>query len=143
MCLDKDFSKKQFDKRVQQAKKRGYIRVYKVCSINWYGNKLTGTVCGEKYKAGIWKATGVGRDAGWHAYLSYRAAKKFRHPNPIKVCYAKPQWIKRLGKYIYIGEAGIFTHLAFPDWERGKMTVKQFKQICKKYNQILNRGKTK
>jgi len=136
MCLDRVLPKKESDKIIQQAKKRGYIRVYKVCSKDYYSNRgKTGTFFGSTYKSGLRKAIGYKKykNAGWYAFLTKRAARRYNYYNHIKICYAKPQWIKRLGKYVRCGEAGIFTHLAFPDWDKGTMTVREFRQMCKEY----------
>lgn len=139
MCLDRVLSKKKSDEIIQQAKKRGYIKVWKVCHRDWHDyRRKTGGVFGVRYKQGIRKANTAyyfsKENAGWYAFLSYEAAKKYGFVNdPIKVCYAKPQWIKRLGGYSGIGRAGIFTHLAFPDWNKGSMTIAEFKKMCKDY----------
>ena len=133
MCLDYELPKKKLDEIIQQARKRGYIRVYKVCDfhrtgcIYWLGGKVS-------YKRGLQKAKRLReKDAGWYAFLSKPAAKRYKVPNEfIKICFTKAKWIKQLGKDFYTGDqAGIFTHLAFPDWNKGDMTVREFKQICK------------
>ena len=51
----------------------------------------------------------------------------------IKVCYAKPSWLKLngLGEDVDNFIVGIFTHLVFPNWDKGDMTVREFKKICK------------
>jgi hypothetical protein len=135
MCLDAKLSKKQADEIIQQAKKRGYIRVFKVCE-----EKETGWLYSLRWRRGIRKAKNLkSYSGGWYAFLSYKAAKKYIRnlgkPIFIKTCYIKPQWIKRLGRYNYIGKAGIFTHLAFPDWDKGDMTVREFRQMCKEYKE--------
>ena len=97
--------------------------------------RLTGAVFGGKYLSGIRKAAHLKIfNGGWYAFLTKKAAKKY-NPGKIKVCYAKPQWIKRLGRYPYIGKAGIFTHLAFPNWDKGTMTVREFKKMCKEHKE--------
>jgi len=131
MCLDRVLPKKQADEIIQQARKRGYIKVYKVCIY-----KSTGWMWGKTWRKGLRKAFGLyNKDAGWYAFLTEEAAKEYskNHSWYIKVCYAKPAWIKRLGRYFHCGKAGIFTHLAFPDWNKGTMTVAEFKQMCKDY----------
>lgn len=137
MCLDARLSKKQANEIIQQAKKRGYIKVYKICEhkktgwLSWY---IT------TWRKGIRKANRLTRDnGGWYAFLTKEAAEKYRRGLSsvftyyIQTCYTKPKWIKRLGRYFGCGKAGIFTHLAFPDWNKGTMTVREFRQMCKEY----------
>ena len=130
MCLDYELTKKQADKIKSEARKRGYIRVYKVCAA-----KQTGTVGGirGKWKKGISKAKYLReRNGGWYAFISHRGAKRYKIPHEsIKTCYAKPSWIKRLGGYDFCGHAAIFTHLCFPDWDKGDMTIREFRAMCK------------
>ena len=133
MCLDYTLSKKKASKIIEQAKKRGYIRLFKVC---YY--KRTGWMFGLKWKKGIRKAShleekDVGWNVGWYAFLTKEAAIKYLDSSFVKTCYAKPQWIKRLGAYSGYGKAGIFTHLAFPDWDKGDMTIREFRQMCKEF----------
>jgi len=130
MCLDRELSQKQFNKIKSEAQRRGYIRVWKVCS-----EKRTGWCFVLEWKKGLRKAEYSERcDSGWYAYLSLEEAKQkmecwvFHY---IKVCYAKPSWIKRLGKDGSF-EVGVFTHLVFPDWAKGDMTIREFRAECRK-----------
>ena len=134
MCLDYELKPKQADKIKAEARKRGYIRVYKVCE-----QKQTGWYQGTRWKEGQHKAKNLKqRDGGWYAYLNIASARGVRNywgsdSHYIKVCYAKPSWIKRLGES-YLSKlnfAGIFTHLAFPDWDKGDMTIREFRAMCK------------
>jgi hypothetical protein len=138
MCLDSNLSKKA-EKRIRDlAKKRGYIRVWKVCDTTWDNRKRTGRSYGIPYKEGIRKSKNYETDteAGWYAYLYKRSAKRYTYNHflsdkMIKVCYAKPKWIKQLGIQAS-SSAGIFTHLVFPDWDKGDMTIREFRAICRK-----------
>ena len=134
MCLDYELTKKQADKIKEQARKRGYIRVWKVCS----SYKLTGWMYGAKYINAIRKARCKNRmtgkkNVGWYAYLNKKSAQDCRDQGVIMTCYAKPEWIKRLGHNYYLKNypVGIFTHLAFPDWDKGDMTIREFRAMCK------------
>jgi len=131
MCLDSNLSKK-VKKRIRDlAKKRGYIRVYKSCFENGTVRK-TGMWHGEKYRKGLCKADGYS-DEGWYAFLNKKAAQRYSGSyEPIKICYAKHSWIKKLGKIRHHGPAAIFAHLAFPDWDKGDMTIREFRAICRK-----------
>ena len=129
MCLSYDLKPKQFDKFKSEAQKRGYIRAYKVCR---YGH--TGAFTSRKFKPGRQKAGQLKRhDGGFYAYLTKSAARRAASGwlllVGIKVCYAKASWIKRLGNNE--GYVGIFTHLCFPDWDKGDMTIREFRAMCK------------
>jgi len=134
MCLAYELSKNKADKIKDLARKRGYIRVWKVCTPD-----CTGWWQGTEWMPGLHKAKNLSKkDGGWYAYLSETAAKKFKNywngdtDHTIKVCYAKPSWIKRLGGDKNFGHIGIFTHLAFPDWDKGNMTIREFRAMCRK-----------
>ena len=133
MCLDYELTEKQADKIKEQARKRGYIRVWKVCKIKATGGKRYGW--DNLWRKGVRKAEGLKENnAGWYAFLSKQGAQRyFLSGEFIKVCYAKHSWIKRLGGYKYhkCGGAAIFTHLAFPDWDKGNMTIREFRAMCK------------
>ena len=130
MCLSYDLKPKQFDKFKSEAQKRGYIRAYKVCR---YGH--TGAFTSRKFKPGMQEAGQLmKRDGGWYAYLAktgaMRSVRTWHYTKmEIKVCYAKASWIKRLGNNE--GYVGIFTHLVFPDWDKGDMTIREFRAMCK------------
>ena len=141
MCLSYDLTKPRADKIKAEARKRGYIRVYKVCATNPYIStgvfsrvSSAGRMCQTRYKEGLRKAWGdkTDKNVGWYAFISHGGAKRY---NPfhesIKTCYAKPSWIKRLGGYDFCGHAAIFTHLCFPDWDKGDMTIREFRAMCK------------
>ena len=134
MCLNYDLKPKQAAKIKAEAQRRGYIRVWKICE-----EKRTGWSRGTRWKEGLRKAKNLKqRDGGWYAYLSLESAKSVRNywgdeDHTIKICYAKPQWIKRFGK-ICMGKwanVGLFTHLCFPDWDKGDMTIREFRAMCK------------
>jgi len=143
MCLDYELTKKQADKIKAEARKRGYIRAYKVCATNPYNStgvfsrvNKAGRWARTRYKKGLCKAYGNNTDknVGWYAFLSRRTAANYLIENnkeEIKVCYASLSWIKRLGGYKSSGKAGIFTHLCFPDWDKGDMTIREFREMCK------------
>ena len=136
MCLAYELSKKS-DKEIKAlANRRGWIKVYKVC---YY--RETGIYRGRSWAHGLHESIGHQSyfDAGWYGCLSLAAARKevkilhhVRHTH-IKTCYAKPEWIKRLGSNdCEDGDRiGIFTHLVFPKWQKGKMTIREFKALCK------------
>lgn len=131
MCLIQISTKKNRDKFLKKASRRGYIRVYKVCRENRTGwTKSRAKV----WIAGLRKANSLENmdaDCGWHACLSKRKAEIYYAGNPfeyIKVCYAKPAWLKGLS--LRTKEAS-FTHLVFPEWDKGDMTIREFRAICK------------
>ena len=134
MCLDYDLTTKQADKIKAEARKRGYIRVYKVCNKG-----RTGWHIGSKWKKGLRRAMNIRKkDGGWYAYLNITSAWRVRNywgkkHHFIKVCYAKSEWIKRIGKSHLkkYNSVGIFTHLCFPDWEKGDMTIREFRAMSK------------
>lgn len=130
MCLGYDYEKTSRNYRniIKAGKKRGYIRVYKICDF-----KYTGCFHGRRWKKGIRKAEHLRRrDGGWYAFLSLSAARRFLCLGEnLKICYAKSSWVKRLGGYNGYGRVGIFTHLAFPDWNKGDMTIREFREMCK------------
>lgn len=140
MCLSYSLSKKESDETIRQARKRGYIRVYKVCKTNPYyaRENRTGNMFGISYRPGLQKAGYLGsKNGGWYAFLTLKGAIEWKRGfsgTSIKTCYAKPQWIKRLGGYD-AGKAGIFTHLVFPKWKKGDMTIREFKKICKEHKE--------
>ena len=134
MCLDYDLKPKQAAKIKAEAQRRGYIRVWKVCE-----HKKTGWYMSIPWKEGQHKARNLKcRDGGWYAYLNITSARRVRNywgkeEHFIKVCYAKHEWIKRVGKR-YLGKynkAAIFTHLCFPDWDKGDMTIREFRDRCR------------
>lgn len=133
-CLSSEKSKKRF---LKEAKKRGYIRVWKVCRKG-----KTGWMFRTRYKPGLCKAFlkrlyGYSKrqklanpDFGWHVYLSLQRAEKdcTQCNESIKVCYAKPSWLKGLSLET---KCATFTHLVFPEWDKGNMTIREFRQVCK------------
>ena len=131
MCLSYELKPKQAAKIKAESRKRGYIRVYKVCK-----NKRTGWCLGLRWRRGYRKAARLkSYDAGWYAYLDKAGASAESRSlswinSSIKTCYAKPSWIKRLGKSNG-RQVGIFTHLCFPDWKTGDMTIREFRAMCK------------
>lgn len=133
MCLDYELPEKQADKIKAEARKRGYIRVWKRCHKNPYsGQESTGFWQGKRYKKGIAKASYlIDTNGGWYAFLSKEAASIYAWGNHLVVCYAKPSWIKKLGGEDGIGRAAQFTHLAFPDWHKGDMTIREFREMCR------------
>ncbi|MGB2796642.1 MAG: hypothetical protein WBD44_05215 [Phycisphaerae bacterium] len=126
MCLEYISKQATRDKFLKEVRKRGYVRVYKICSYPSWGDRIkrTGPVFGVKYKAGLRKAS-TGTDSGWYVYL-----QRPRYEFNVKVCYAKPAWLKNLGGY-YCGRAATFTKLVFPNWGKGDMTIREFRRICK------------
>ena len=78
--------------------------------------------------------------SGWYAYLDKEEAIKFLRicldgKECVKACYAKPEWLKGAGWSRYDNNetyrVGVFTKLAFPNWDKGDMTVREFKVLCK------------
>ena len=133
MCLDYELSKKQANKIKAEARKRGYIRVWKRCHhCRYTGRDHTGYFQDKKYKKGIQRAAFLKEEyGGWYAFLNKKAAKEYGWGGHLVICYAKPSWIKRIGGYRGIGRAAQFTHLAFPDWDKGDMTIKEFREMCR------------
>ena len=130
MCLDYDLKPEQAAKIKAEAQRRGYIRVYKVCK-----EKKTGWFFGRYWRKGLHKAGRLKMyDGGWYAYLTLGAARDKTYMSPrkyVRTCYAKPSWIKRLGTDWRSRRVGIFTHLCFPDWKTGDMTIREFRAMCK------------
>ena len=130
MYLGYELKPKQAAKIKAEARKRGYIRVWKVCE-----EKCTGWCFSRKWEEGLCESEHLNDYAdGWYAYLSLEEAESRMDgwvDHFIKVCYAKPQWIKRLGGDGEGQEVGIFTHLCFPDWDKGDMTIREFRAMCK------------
>ena len=133
MCLDAKLSKRTEKQIINQAKKRGYIRVFKVCKLGG-----TGTLYGEdlEYESGLQAASDYWGGAwGWYGFLTKQGAKRYNCRNQqIKVCYAKPSWVLEIGKISFVGgtySAARFSHLVFPDWKKENMTIRKFRQMCK------------
>lgn len=131
MCLTSNH-KKLKGKIIKEGKRRGYIRVYKVCQEYLGYEKYTGSVMETAYRAGL-RQTHL---PGWHVYLSRRAAKYregwIGYGGEIKVCYAKPSWLLKVGydngSYT---RAATFKALVFPKWNKGNMTIREFREKCK------------
>ena len=132
MCLYSEMRKYKADEIKAEARKRGYIRVWKICEQG-----QTGWYYGGRWLKGVKKAQNLKvYNGGWYAYLDLEGAKIMRkilryRKIKIKVCYAKLSWIKRLGRDSRRNRIGIFTHLAFPDWDKGDMTIREFRAMCK------------
>ena len=137
MCLDYEYKERTVNKIRKDAKHRGYIKVYKVCDY-----LKTGWCWCTPYKKGIQIASLVSSDPqiGWYAYLDKEEAIKFLRAllggkECVKTCYAKPEWLKGAGWSKYNNNdtyrVGVFTKLAFPNWDKGDMTVREFKVLCK------------
>lgn len=134
MCLTQISSEKSRDKFLKDARRRGYIRVYKVCTFHW-----TGWCFQRGYNDGLQRAGNYNRkdvNYGFHAHLTLVVAERsVRNLKAwsgndfyIKVCYAKPQWLKGLS--LRTKEAS-FTHLVFPNWDKGNMTIREFRAVCR------------
>ena len=130
MCLTCLSSAKKRKEYIAEAQKRGYIRVYKVCK-----KKRTGWLYGRRYCQGLISAKGDPDriNQGFHACLSLQKARRLQAgtsylPTHIITCYAKPQWVKGLSLR---NKHASFTHLVFPEWKRGDMTIREFRQACK------------
>ena len=130
MCLDYDLKPEQAAKIKAEAQRRGYIRVWKVCI-----KRETGWCFASHWKKGLRESDyRSDYNAGWYAYLTLEDAESRMAGwswHFIKACYAKPQWIKRLGRDEGKRRVGIFTHLCFPDWDKGDMTIREFRAMCK------------
>lgn len=117
---------------LQQAKKRGYFRVYKVVIKYFDGCKLTGPNYGKRYRAGARSTKGP----GWHVFLDRKTAKTYVQNSLVKklvVCYAKIGWLKKLAyQFCTSDEAATFHTLVFPDFDKGDMTIREFRAACKK-----------
>ena len=135
MCLKVEHKKGTVAKMKRQAHRKGYIRVYKACTCD-FGIKCSGWYFGRRYRQGMQVAK-VSRDgrkneAGFYAYLTKEGTKCVDWMNcKTKVCYAKPEWLKRAGKDNAGNRVGIFTKLVFPNWDKGDMTIREFKALCK------------
>ena len=131
MCLARLSIRKNRDKFLKETSRRGYIRVYKVCRDNKTGWTIWRA---QRWKPGLRKAKGwkiKNLNAGWHVCLTKNKARRYKGRNPfeyIKVCYAKPAWLKGLS--LGTKEAS-FTHLVFPEWGKGDMTIREFRAACK------------
>lgn len=134
MCISHLSSERNKKKFLEEARKKGYIRVWKVCDY-----KKTGWLRREKYRPGLQRAIGFVKkniNHGFHVYLSLSKAKMDKiilesgdqGITYVKICYAKPSWLKGLS--LRTKEA-VFTHLVFPEWDKGDMTIREFRTICK------------
>lgn len=138
MCLGQELPPQSQEKIKREAKKRGYIRVYKTVLLRdgdkakprgfvaWWTHK--------SHKKGIQRAYGVETktEGGWHAFRSRRSAEKSIYSaswrgKTIIECLALPEWIKNSGKY-YSLKTILFTKLCFPEFPKRKVTIKEFKQ---------------
>jgi len=131
MCLDAKLSKRTKKRIINQAKKRGYVRVFKVCKLGATGTYWSFS---QKYKSGLQTAESGGNAWGWYGFLTKQGAERYKcGDEQIKVCYTKPSWILEIGKIGFdcAGSAARFSHLVFPDWKKGNMTIREFRQVCK------------
>lgn len=129
MCLGYISTEKNKKKFLKEAGKRGYIRVYKECQSGQSGWHYA---YHKPYKSGLQESNHkeqLSVDYSWHVYLSLTKVKKEKYDeSSIMICYAKPSWLRGLS--LRTKEA-TFTHLVFPDWDKGDMTIKEFRQICR------------
>ena len=117
MCLSYDFSPESavFNK----YKTKGWFRVYKVATINKTFHCFNPPLMGyHPYKKGLQQAQNLEKkNGGWYAFTNILGAWRWksRRNEKIIVCWAKGQYVKRLGGFLQ-GRAGIFTHLVFPKY---------------------------
>jgi len=129
MCLTNISPERSKKKFLKEARKRGYIRVWKVCDYRrtgWYFARS------QPHQSGLQESNhqeSSNIDYGWHGYLSFAKAKRiFEQGDYLMICYAKPSWLKGLS---LATKHATFTHLVFPEWDKGNMTIREFRQICK------------
>lgn len=131
MCLTGRLPKKQKEKIMQEARKRGYFRVYKVVQETNTKGKQTGTNFGLPYQKGF-RAT---YRPGWYVFLKRGSAQWWKAGMPhrkIVTCYAKLSWLQRLAhQENHSVQAATFHTLVFPDWDKGDMTIREFRAACK------------
>jgi len=139
MCLPAQVSEAKKKEFLKQARKRGYIRVYKHCPIKFdlfidIFERKTGSIHGVNYRKGLRKDKQGHIDIinyGWHTFLTKQAANRWLGDtnNPhIMTCYAKPSWLKGLSR-----AQATFTCLVFPSAKKKDMTIREFKEICRKH----------
>jgi hypothetical protein len=138
MCMGTPYSKEKQDKIRKAAQKRGYINVYKVAqkaSYSFYAPMQDGL-----YTVGVQKAHNLElENGGWHGFLDLKSAEKWKiKDDVILVCKAKVKWIKNCGSSFWPNSRRLrtvlLTHLCFPKFPKTTVTVREFREQCKKWS---------
>jgi hypothetical protein len=129
MCMGTPVSQKELNQIRSDARKRGYIRIYKV--VRKQGRHFSGMFYRTFYKQ-FMKARNHGLDKGFHGFRTLESAERWWGNKTIIECLAKPQWIMDCG----ITSSGLATiktsHLCFPKFPAEKIMVREFRALCKK-----------
>jgi len=151
MCLGKPVSERQLSRIKKEAQKRGYIRIYKVVGVktdHFHPPLMPGP---SYYKYGVQKAVNFNsillqEDAGWHGFRNKKSAEQWIDLSEVTIeCLAKPEWIIDAGIYktplcfpmsksMPAMETIRLTRLCFPKFPKTKVTVREFRKLCKSKN---------
>lgn len=154
MCLGTPVSERQLSRIKKEAQKRGYIRIYKVVQLGTahfahpnYSYPLI------PYEYSVQEAKNLGNsDAGWHGFRNKKSAEQWLEDSKVMdlsevtiECLAKPEWIIDAGIYkrplcfpmsksMPAMETIRLTRLCFPKFPKTKVTVREFRKLCKSKN---------
>lgn len=133
MCLGIQLTEGGQKKIINQAKKKGYIRVWKCVRLRptYFGYWLAS---GRYYKKGIHRTIQRCMESGWHAFRDKKSARQWciRDSDDIVIeCLALPEWVKNIGNSNGL-QTILFTKLFFPEYPNRKAKVKDFRAAVKK-----------
>jgi hypothetical protein len=136
MCLVYSTTDPKTIKRgLSKYSKTDYVRVYKKAYYDRCGGikRRTGYCWGIRWRKGIRKIVDSrpSNECGWYAYLE-KPKKEYKN-YPTKVCIVKKKWVVEFGNQIGSRKKAVRCNcMAFPSWNKGKLTVREFRQMCKK-----------
>lgn len=130
MCMGIPISEADKEKLLKAARKRGYIRVWKVARLEPDRFRAPLRCC--TYKAGVRQSDSV----GYHGFLSRKAARSYAISGGlihevVLQCLAKPEWLKTAGATQAEGPTATFTKLMFPEYPDRRVTVAEFRAAIK------------
>lgn len=149
MCLENLYTQKTIQKYKNEAKIKGYLRVYKVVDIScesWTTEIIRRPVSGLEKAVCDRPLTALNRQkywSGFHCFVNKKTAKKWYFPyqntamsnrrRPISIieCLIHPDWIQNAGKQMK-GTALITSFCFFPKYPNKKAKVKDFRKVIKK-----------
>jgi len=155
MCLGTPVSERQLSRIKKEAQKRGYIRIYKVVGVETDHFHPPLMPKPSYYKYGVQKAVNFNSvllDAGWHGFRNKKSAEQWLEDSKVMdlsevtiECLAKPEWIIDAGIYkrplpfpmsksMPAMETIRLTRLCFPKFPKTKVTVREFRKLCKSKN---------
>ncbi len=137
MCMGNPLPKKKQDQIRADTRKRGYIRVYKLVFCK--NNQYTAIVWSRTHGFGIQTSEKIPgeNEPGFHAYLTKNSAKNggFCYDKIIE-CLAKADWIIDVGtshEETQKVKTVRLSKLCFPKFPNTKITVREFRQLCKQH----------